>query len=155
MDIAKEQKGAQSNYDIQNIQRTKPEASNTEEGNRAIIERIESVNERKLQYNEAAQEFLGAGGTRQEFKTRWAKYANAFPITYKDENGNIGINRDNLENWKDILFLPKEEFNAIIGSAKQVKRSKEVIPKTTVEPKAFNELTQDELDAEILKEEGR
>jgi hypothetical protein len=117
IDLSTTLKGTQSDNDMARIELTKPAKTNTEEGNGAIVQQIDALTNRAvIQYNKAAQEFIGAGGNGKQFRTRWSQYANAFPLINDDST----VNYQNQTLWQDVIFRPDNEFDAIINAAKPV-----------------------------------
>lgn len=120
LELSKNLKGAQSNYDIQNIEKTKPSIDNTREGNQRIIEKLRAMGRRELDYNTAAREYLkDPNHTLLDFQRKWDEYANAFHVF--DAEGNVS--EENLDAWKDILFLPDQEFDAQIAANTEIRKT--------------------------------
>ncbi len=138
IDLSANLKGAQSDKDMERIELTKPSLSNTKEGNKAIIRELKAVANREIEYNRAGQEFVKHGGTPEQFKTRWSEYTRAFPLINDDGT----VNQTNQTLWKDIIFRPDSEFDAIIASSTPVEET----PAETIRS-PFGEYSIEELEA--------
>lgn len=122
LEIAQNQKGAQSESDMQLIKKTKPMVSNSEAGNRSIIKALEAAYKREDEYAEAAKKWISDGKDPDDFIIAWVKYAKANPLLEEDENGELNINQERLTNWKDILF--HENGERIMGAGADLNKNK-------------------------------
>lgn len=108
LEISQNQKGAQSDRDMEIIGKTKPFASNTPEGNKAITKSLRALYLREIEYSQALNEWVKKGGNISDFNAKWASYANANPVLEENNKGALKINQNNLRNWKKELFTTKQ-----------------------------------------------
>lgn len=154
LELSQNQVGAQSNADMERVSATKPSATNAE-ANKNIIESLKATAKRENEYSRAAKKFIQLGGSPEEFQNRWVQYANAFPITDMDNNGNLVINQDNLHNW-EMIFEPN--FENMIGAFQPINRMQEqpqqMMPQQGQE-NPFVNMTQEQRDAYRAKLQGK
>jgi hypothetical protein len=84
---------------------TKPHLEHTEKGSMSISNAIDAHAKGQLQKAKAAQEWLKAGGTKDEFDLKWREFEEANPfITENPKNGLLEVHEENIHKWKDAIF---------------------------------------------------
>jgi hypothetical protein len=84
---------------------TKPEETNTPEGNLSIVKAIKTFAKLQSERAEASNEWLEKGGNEHEFETRWNKFQTEYPSIDFDPNSAMLVsNEGNLKKWRNVLF---------------------------------------------------
>lgn len=83
LDAAKELKGTISDKDLDFLEKQTPSANLTQAGNIQIINGLKEAANRKIQYTEAANDYVSRGGDLKDFNKSWRKQVEANSIFSK------------------------------------------------------------------------
>ena len=96
-------KGAVSDKELDLYLSSVAGISNTQEGNRLILDSEEATTSRKIEQASFKRAWLNKHKTLTGSDEAWIKFTSENPIFSKDKENNLKINRENISNWKDYV----------------------------------------------------